>query len=288
MRLGWARGLSTATLTAMALLRPAALAAVLLVPAAAAAQTTQYGQTSTPTTIETGGLTPPDTMQRDPYATPSVTEHELSEADRKDSGRGLEFFWLNVEGGVEQLGLETFKANHLVDTEFVKTTHLGPVFGGGLGVRLMFLTLGPRFRFANFSSFSLWTLDGELGLHVPFGVVEPYFTFAGGYASLGSLDASDGVTGLDMGEVSIRGWNVRGGFGLDFYLAPAVSIGANLTGEVLILTRPGVGLQELQDAGTSEASTLDETQQDAAEVYAADGSSIGGGATLTAVIGLHF
>jgi len=227
-------------------------------------------------------------MQRDTYATPTQTERELAEADRRDSGRGLEFFWLNLEGGAEQIGLETFSANQLVDAAFVKTKHLGPMFGGGLGLRLMFLTLGPRFRFANFSSFALWTLDGEFGFHVPIGVVEPHFTFAAGYAALGSLDSANNVTGLDMGAVSIRGWNVRGGVGLDFYLAPAVSIGANMTGEVLILTRPGVDPQKLQKASSGQPSTPSDAQTTAAEVYAADGSSIGGGVTLTGVLGLHF
>ncbi|MBN1612619.1 MAG: hypothetical protein JW940_38670 [Polyangiaceae bacterium] len=270
----------------MALIRCTALAAALLVPAAAAAQTTQYGQPSSPTDIQAGGLTPPDTMQRDTYSGPSQTEQELAAADREDSGRGLEFFWLNVEGGAEQVGLQTFTANHLVDAEFVETTHLGPLFGAGLGLRLMFLTIGPRFRLANFSSFALWTLDGEVGFHVPIGVVEPYVTLSGGYAALGSLDSANGVSGLNMGEVTISGWNVRGGVGLDLYLAPAVSIGANLTGEALILTRPGVTPQKLQSA--SSASTPSGAQQTAADIYAADGSSVGAGATLTGVIGLHF
>jgi hypothetical protein len=271
----------------MVLVRCTALAAALLVPAAAAAQT-QTGQPSSPANIEAGGLTPPDTMQRDTYAGPSQTEQELAKADREDSGRGLEFFWFNVEGGAEQVGLQTFTANHLVDAQFVETTHLGPLFGAGLGLRLMFLTIGPRFRLANFSSFALWTLDGELGLHIPIGVVEPYFTLSGGYTAMGSLGGANGVSGLNMGEVSISGWNVRGGVGLDLYLAPAVSIGANLTGEALILTRPGVTPSKLQKASSGGVSSPSAAQQTAADIYEADGSSVGGGVTLTGVIGLHF
>jgi hypothetical protein len=55
-----------------------------------------------------------------------------------------------------------------------------------------------------------------------------------------------------------------------------------LTGELLFLTRPGVDPAKLQTAGGASAG------QAAAQVYAADGSSIGSGVTLTAVIGLHF
>jgi hypothetical protein len=271
----------------MALVRCTALAAVFLVPAEAAAQA-QYGQPSSPTSIEAGGLAPPDAMQRDTYAGPSQTEQELYEADREDSGRGLEFFWFNVEGGAEQVGLQTFSANHLVDAQFVETTHLGPLFGAGLGLRLLFLTIGPRFRLANFSSFALWTLDGEFGLHIPIGVVEPYFTLSGGYTAMGSLDSANGVSGLNMGQVSISGWNVRGGVGLDVYLAPAVSIGANLTGEVLMLTRSKVDPQKLQSAASGGASAPSDAQDKAAKIYEEDGSSVGAGATLTGVVGLHF
>jgi hypothetical protein len=272
----------------MALTRCTALAAALLVPAAAAAQSTQYGQPASPPTIQAGGLTPPDAMQRDTYAGPSQTEQQLAQADREDSGRGLEFFWLNVEGGAEEVGLQTFSANDLVDAQFVKTTHLGPLFGAGLGLRLMFLTIGPRFRLANFSSFSLWTLDGEVGLHVPIGIVEPYVTLSGGYTALGSLDGANGSSGLNMGQVSISGWNVRGGVGLDLYLAPAVSIGANLTGEALILTRSGVDPKKLAHTSSASASTPSDAQAKAADLYAADGSSVGAGVTLTGVVGLHF
>ena len=60
-----------------------------------------------------------------------------------------------------------------------------------------------------------------------------------------------------------------------------VSIGANLTGELLALTRPGVDPKKLRSStGTPEDA--------ADQAYKADGSSYGGGVTLTAVAGLHF
>jgi hypothetical protein len=57
-----------------------------------------------------------------------------------------------------------------------------------------------------------------------------------------------------------------------------------LTGEVLALTRPGVDPTRLNVSGSGSGSS----GEAAAEVYAADGSSVGFGATLTAVAGLHF
>jgi len=231
---------------------------------------------------------PPDPMQRDPYAAPSPTEQELAEADRKDSGRGLEFFWINVEAGLEEVGLQTFDANNLVDAQFVQTKHFGPSFGAGLGLRLIYLTIGPRVRLGRFESFDLWTFDAELGFHIPIGVVEPYFTFGGGYAMLSSLGNASQNSALALDEVSIRGWNVRTGFGMDIYLTPVVSVGGHLTGELLALTRPGVSATDLQRAASSSPTTEQEAAATAERIYEADGSSYGGAVTLSAVVGLHF
>jgi len=42
-----------------------------------------------------------------------------------------------------------------------------PRGGGGLGARLLYLTIGPRFHFAKFKDLGLWTLGGEVGLRIP-------------------------------------------------------------------------------------------------------------------------
>ena len=75
-----------------------------------------------------------------------------------------------------------------------------------------------------------------------------------------------------------------GGFGIDVYVSSTFSIGANLTGEMLVLTRPGVDPSKLKASGTSGTSGT----QAAAEAYKADGSSIGAAVSLTGVAGLHF
>jgi hypothetical protein len=261
-------------------------------PSAPYGQSTYGGQPSygspgpSPGGLQSGGLTPPPAAPGvDPLASapPSTaTEQELESADRRDTGRGLEFVWLNAEIGFEHLGLETFKAKSLVDAQGVSTTQTGPVYGAGLGVRLVFLTLGARFRYGSFSDWQLWTLNGELGLHIPLGMIEPYLTLGGGYASLGSFDTNNLSGDLNGANVRVRGFDVRGGVGLDLYLSNLFSVGANLTGEVLALTRPSVDPQKLKlDSSTN-------SQQATAKVYAADGSSIGSGVTLTAVAGLHF
>lgn len=278
----------------MKLLAVAAALMTLTVPAMASAQ--GWGQPQPqpqqqqpgwgapqPGGMNAGGLAPPSSNPGDPYAQngpggqSGPTEQELAKADKEDSGRGLEFFWLNAEVGGEYLGLQTFKANNLVDAGTVKTKQTGLLYGAGLGVRLVFITLGARFRLGQFSEWDLWTLNAELGIHIPLGMVEPYFTFGGGYASMGAFDSGNLGGSMRSEDVDIKGYDIRGGFGVDIYVSDTVSIGGNLTGEMLALTRPGVDPKRLQ------GSTA--TQQD---VYKADGSSIGAGVTLTGVVGLHF
>ncbi len=240
-------------------------------------------QEQNPAGLEAGGLAPPGEGTPNPYYSVEgmSAERELAEADEKDSGRGLEFFWINGEVGFEYLGLQTFSANDLVDSGLVATTQSGPMFGGGLGLRLVFLTVGPRFRFAKFSEWDHWTLNAELGLHVPVGRFEPYFTFSGGYATVGSL-ASNNIVNSD--DVDISGWDLRGGAGLDIYLSKMFTVGATVTGEVLFLTRPGVDPAAFTNANAQASN--DEASVQA--VYEADGSSVGAATTASFVVGLHF
>ena len=228
-------------------------------------------------TMSSGGLAPPPAVEPTPEPTaPTATEQELTRADKEDSGRGLEFVWLNAEAGFQHLGLETFHANKLVDANVVQSTQSGLLVGAGAGVRLIFLTGGVRFRLGNFSAWQLWTLDAELGLRIPLGALEPYFTFAGGYARMGSFSTSNVFS---TNDITVRGFNLRAGFGLDYYFAKSFSLGANASGDVLFLSRPKVNQQP---TGTDPRS------QAAAQVYAQDGTSVGAGVTVTAVAGLHF
>jgi hypothetical protein len=205
------------------------------------------------------------------------TERELEQAEDEDSGRGLEFVWLNAEIGFEHLDLQSFSADQL---GIVDTSQTGLLFGAGLGVRVVFITLGGRFRLANFSAYQLWTLDAEAGLRIPLGNLEPYFMLGGGYASLGSFDSGNLGAGLNTDNVSITGYNIRFGGGIDYYVTPVFSIGAAVNGEIIGLTRPGVDIGTIQAMGNGATAE--------AEAAAADGSSLGFGVTGTLVLGLHF
>ncbi|HET9959270.1 MAG TPA: hypothetical protein VFQ61_32495 [Polyangiaceae bacterium] len=256
----------------------------LLVAAVVAYPSFAFAQAQT----EPGALAPPPAVQPvAPEDAPTPTEQELSRADREDAGRGLEFVWLNGEVGFQHLGLQTFHANSLVDAQIVKSSQSGMVFGAGAGVRLIFLTLGGRFRLGTFDAWQLWTLNAELGFRIPIGALEPYFTFGGGYASLGSFDSKSigtslGDFGVSAGGLNVRGFNVRGGIGFDYYVARVLSIGAQASGDVLFLSRPKSKVVATQATGTGAEAAA------AAQVYARDGSAIGGDVTLTAMVGLHF
>ena len=234
--------------------------------------------------LSAGGLAPPGsgTGTSDGYD-PGQTQRaqaSLQQADRKDSGRGLKFIWLNGDVGIQSLSLNTFHANNLVDSHTIATSQTGPVYGAGAGLQLVFLTLGGRFRLGNFSAWQLWTLDAELGLHMPLGKLEPYFSFASGYASMGSFSGASSAFDYKNSGLGAHGWNTRMGIGLDFYPTHFFSIGALLTGDVLYLKRS----THITIPGAQSDPTLAKAQQ----VYANDGSSVGGAGTLTAVIGLHF
>jgi hypothetical protein len=225
--------------------------------------------------LESGGLRPPDAVDGNPPAADPAAqtpEKELEKADQEDSGRGLEWIWLNAEIGGEHLGLQTLKSNDLLDPKLVKTTQTGLLYGAGLGVRILVFTAGVRFRLGSFSEWQLWTLNAEGGLRIPIGDLEPYFTVGGGYASLGSFS----TTAPASSKADVKGFNARIGAGLDYYLSNTFSLGANLTGEMLFLSRSKVSGAAASTSGNEAA------------IYAKDGSGIGAGATLTAVAGLHF
>jgi hypothetical protein len=221
--------------------------------------------------LQAGGLKPPEAVQSDPNPPETTqTEAALDRADKEDSGRGLEFAWLNAELGPQYVGLQALKSDNLVDGTLADSKGLGMGYGAGLGARLLAFTVGARFRFGNFPDWQLWTLGAEGGMHIPLGRLEPYFTLGAGYASLGGFK-SDSLSTL---KPSAHGFDLRGAVGLDVYLSNTFSIGANLSGDLLFLNR-----------SASVPVPLPPGSQ--AAIYAQDGSGIGAGGMLSLVLGLH-
>jgi hypothetical protein len=222
--------------------------------------------------VSAGGLAPPPAVEAAPppgAETPVATEAELARADREDSGRGLSFVWLDGEVGVTHVGLATFHDNHLLDPNDVKPKATGVIAGAGLGVQLIFVTIGARFRYAPLPDYKLWSLGLEGGVRFPLGSLEPYATLDVGYVSLGSFPGAASFA-------TAHGFDARLGAGLDYYLTNLFSIGVNVSGDLLLLHRASARCPD----GSASAGSSD--------FYCGDGSSTGGAVTATAVGGLHF
>lgn len=236
--------------------------------------------------MQAGGLAPPPPMETPPatsYPEGGGTAKQLDEAKEKDSGRGLEFVWLNVEGGYENVGLSTFNIDEENFTAgFVPTSANGGVLGAGLGVRLLYFTLGARGRVGFFSDWQLFSIGGEVGVHLPLGRLDPHVDLGFGYVGLGSFESA--VSGA-ADAIAIRGIYGRISGGLDVYLTPMFSIGGSVSWELLGLTRPGLSPSAIERIKSDPAGN---PQQTKADLLATEGTSVGSALALTAVAGLHF
>jgi hypothetical protein len=205
---------------------------------------------------------------------------EPSSDDRKDSGSGLEWVWLNAEVGASYVNMESFNSNNLA---LEKTSSSGPSYGVAAGVRLLFLTLGAHVRDLSLSSIGdLWLLNLEAALHARVWRIDPYLGVRGGYNFVGSLSQSSlqVAMGSTPPDVSIHGFNIGPIAGLDVYLLSFLSIGADFDAQFLFLQRPvpplpyGLTVQMLPPQ--------DQT------LYKESGSSVGFGFTAAAHVGLHY
>lgn len=237
------------------------------------------------------GLTPPPPLEPEEQAAESSTAKELDKSQKGDSKRGLEWVYVDVDAGWQIVGLRTFNLDEQNFTaDFIATESQGFVMGAGVGVRLLFVTLGARARVGLFDSWDLFSVGGELGLRLPLGNLEPHFNLGGGYTALGSFQSSlklDSNAAKDaLSKADIAGFYVRAGLGLDYYVTPTFSVGALASFEVLGLTRPG--LDPSQITAIKSDPTLSDLQKKKADLLALNGTSYGAAGTAMAVLGLHF
>ena len=205
------------------------------------------------------------TCTQSAYASPSSSDEPASAAPERSVNHTSEVLYLTPEVGVEYVGLETLHLTRALFPSQVHTADVGPVVGVAAGVRLLFITLGPRFRYGHFRDWDLWTLEGEVGFKAPLGAIEPFVGFGAGYAKVGNLNE---------GRVKVQGYDMRLFAGLDYYLNKTFSIGGSATAELLGMTRPGVDLNQ----ATGSVSE---------DVYKLDGSSVGLAILAFAVVGAH-
>ncbi len=218
------------------------------------------------------------------YGPQNGTATQLQNAERSDSGRGLEIAYAQASVGGGFVGLDTLSNSHL---GLNKTSEGGPVFGLGAGLRLLFFTIGARARVTTLSDFDFWQLDLEAGYHVPIGRWDPYVAVHGGYAfetSAGAaqVPAPSGAGGTfsstAANQVAVHGGEAGVSGGLDYYVTPLVSVGADATAELLFLARP----KQTADAAVTEGSA------GGSPLYSTSGSSVGLGLSASLHAGLHF
>lgn len=245
-------------------------------PPASAAQPS----TVPPSLPSAGGLTAPAPLASAPPA-PTETQAALDDSREDDSGRGLTWLWLDVEGGYQHVGLETFDVNESnLTAGLVPAESSGAYVGAGLGLQLLFLRIGPRFRMGFFDNWNMLSIGGEVGLRIPLGFLEPHFDLGGGYVGLGNLSAGDLAAIAD--KANVTGGYGRVGGGLDIFFGKVISLGPYASWEFMGLKRPGVSLDELDP---SKVSSLNDAQRAAA---ALEGSGYGSAVTLGARFGLNF
>lgn len=234
--------------------------------------------TPPPSDLQAGGLRPPEAVQSE-QPPPSNTgeaevENELDRAEAEDTGRGLEFVWLNGEVGYQHTGLQALSNGDLVDGSIIAENADGLVYGGGLGVRLFVLTLGARFRYGSFDQWNLWSINAEAGLRIPLGNLELYGAAGAGYVNLSRFTPKPAVPDVVFAQLGAKGADVRLTAGADYYVSNTFSVGAALGGDLLLLKRAAIDVPD--------------TAPSAGQVYADSGSGIGAAFTATAVLGLHF
>lgn len=187
------------------------------------------------------------------------TEAELKEAERRDAGRGLEWFYAAPELGITNIGVTSLSDGGLLPGASGQT---GTQLGVALGARLLYFAAGLRSRLAFMPDFKAWSVGPEASFHVPMGNLEPYVLAGLGYTALGGIDDPARL------GIKVRGLHTRIGGGADYYLTPSFSVGGLGTAEALFLSRPAIDA-----AGAGPLSS--------------GGSGTGLALSLSLVLGLH-
>jgi hypothetical protein len=203
-------------------------------------------------------------------------------------------FWIDGGIGYQHVSLTTFRAEQdpradVVSADLVASGAGGPALNLGAGVRVSQLTIGARGSFASLgesapdgssASLQLYSIDLELAVRLFSARVEPYVLLGGGYSALGNL--GEAVGGLS-GAYDVDGANARAGLGVDYYVTPTFTLGARAAGELLFLTRSGVALGDVAEAG--ETDSLNQAEE---RIIEGDGSSVGAALSFTLGPGLRF
>jgi hypothetical protein len=180
--------------------------------------------------LESQGLLPPS-GDLDSEEENGAMAEELEQADVADSGRGLEYFWLSGDVGFSAFDIAAGARDRVLPG--LAESGAGVAYGGGLGARLLYFSLGGRFRTINLPDYDVWTLGLELGIRFPLGALEPYTRFSVGY--LGLLRGQ--TNGIPL---SVSGFSGRVAGGADYYFSDSFSLGLELAFDCAAVSRAAV------------------------------------------------
>jgi hypothetical protein len=124
----------------------------------------------------------------------------------------------------------------------VRSSSRGPTIGIGAGLRLLMMTIGPRFRMTSLDGSRLTTIGGELAMSVPIQILEIRASMGGGYASLGHIDQPDPT----VGAAPAQGYYARIGLGLHVHATRLIAFGGGVTYEILAVAPSGVSTTDLR------------------------------------------
>jgi hypothetical protein len=217
-----------------------------------------------------------------PVTPEQATKAKLDEAEREDSGRNFELFWVDTQIGASYIDMRQFSSDTLA---IEKASAAGPMVSLGAGLRLVVLTLGVRAKYNALSAFNMWQLNGELGFKIPISSVDFLIGAHGGYSFVGSIGQGTAATNSNTpthdDAVKVRGFNAGLDVALDYYVTPVFSVGAGVFGDFLFLNRPPV---EPPAGLTPEQTALVQADPLYQQSGTSAGMQLGGGLRL----GLHF
>lgn len=222
----------------------------------------------------------PNAPQNQPQ---DATKAKLDEAEREDSGRNFELFWIDSYLGISNINMSQFSSDTL---QIEKASSTGPMVALGAGIRLVVLVLGVRARYNALSAFNMWQLNGELGFKIPISKFDLLIGAHGGYSFVGSVGdgtaaSSSSAVPTNNDAVKIRGFNAGLDLALDYYITPIFSVGAGFMADFLFLNRPPVA--------TPTGLTPDQQALiEADPLYQKSGTSAGLQLTGALRAGVHF
>ena len=165
-----------------------------------------------------------------PAATSPRLEQRQEPRDDSDSSHLL---YLGAQLGVAYLDSVVFSNDNFIP-DASRENGTGMTTGVIAGLHLWFLTVGARFTYSAFDPFDVGTIGLDLGLRIPFILVEPYVRLGAAYA----FTASAGYGGRTDSDVD--GLALDLGLGVDFSLFHWLDLGVGVDAGFLNLTRGGI------------------------------------------------